>query len=132
MAKKGSSFNLFYVIGMALVVVGSFLPVIRIKLGILGNIDFTIVQAFKDLSEVNSWLAVIMFAAAVLGLVFTFVSVSNAGMLKTVCLIASIVAGLIFFYNGGFFERWFKITGLGFYLILAGWVVGLVGTFLKK
>lgn len=49
MAKK-SSFNLFYLIGMIAVVVGSFLPIIRISLGILGKIDFTIVDAFKDLA----------------------------------------------------------------------------------
>ena len=44
MAKK-SSFNLFYLIGMIAVVVGSFLPIIRISLGILGKIDFTIGSA---------------------------------------------------------------------------------------
>ena len=131
MAKKGS-LNLLYVVGMALVVIGSFLPVIRISLGFLGNIDFTIVQAFKDLSDVDSWLALVMFLAAVAGLVFSFINVSKSGMLKVVCLIVSLVAGLIFFYNGGFFEHWFKITGVGFFFILAGWVVGLIGTFIKK
>ena len=66
MAKK-SSFNLFYLIGMIAVVVGSFLPIIRISLGILGKIDFTIVDAFKDLSNLDSWLALLMFVAAAIG-----------------------------------------------------------------
>lgn len=131
MAKK-SSFNLFYLIGMIAVVVGSFLPIIRISLGILGKIDFTIVDAFKDLSNLDSWLALLMFVAAAIGIILCFVKVSNASMLKTVCLLASIVLGLIFFACGNFFKDWFKITGFGFYIILAGWVIGLIGTFVKK
>lgn len=131
MAKK-SSFNLFYLIGMIAVVVGSFLPIIRISLGILGKIDFTIVDAFKDLSNLDSWLALLMFVAAAIGIILCFVKVSNASMLKTVCLLASIVFGLIFFARGNFFKDWFKITGFGFYIILAGWVIGLIGTFVKK
>ena len=125
MAKK-SSFNLFYLIGMIAVVVGSFLPIIRISLGILGKIDFT------DLSNLDSWLALLMFVAAAVGIILCFVKVSNASMLKTVCLLASIVLGLIFFARGNFFKDWFKITGFGFYIILAGWVIGLIGTFVKK
>ncbi|WP_443740429.1 hypothetical protein [Treponema berlinense] len=132
MAKK-SSFNLFYLIGMIAVIVGSFLPIIRISLGILGKIDFTIVDAFKDLSNLDSWLALLMFVAAAVGVILCFVKVvSNASMLKTVCLLASIVLGLIFFARGNFFKDWFKITGFGFYIILAGWVIGLIGTFVKK
>lgn len=131
MAKK-SSFNLFYLIGMIAVVVGSFLPIIRISLGILGKIDFTIVDAFKDLSNLDSWLALLMFVAAAVGIILCFVKVSNASMLKTVYLLASIVLGLIFFARGNFFKDWFKITGFGFYIILAGWVIGLIGTFVKK
>ena len=72
MAKK-SSFNLFYLIGMIAVVVGSFLPIIRISLGILGKIDFTIVDAFKDLSNLDSWLALLMFVAAAIGIILCFV-----------------------------------------------------------
>ena len=131
MAKK-SSFNLFYLIGMIAVVIGSFLPIIRISLGILGKIDFTIVDAFKDLSNLDSWLALLMFVAAAIGIILCYVKVSNASMLKTVCLLASIVLGLIFFARGNFFKDWFKITGFGFYIILAGWVIGLIGTFVKK
>lgn len=117
---------------MIAVVVGSFLPIIRISLGILGKIDFTIVDAFKDLSNLDSWLALLMFVAAAIGIILCFVKVSNASMLKTVCLLASIVLGLIFFARGNFFKDWFKITGFGFYIILAGWVIGLIGTFVKK
>ena len=131
MAKK-SSFNLFYLIGMIAVVVGSFLPIIRISLGILGKIDFTIVDAFKDLSNLDSWLALLMFVAAAIGIILCFVKVSNASMLKTVCLLASIVLGLIFFARGNFFKDWFKITGFGIYIIVAGCVIGLIGTFVKK
>lgn len=131
MAKKGN-LNLLYLIGMALVVVGSFLPIIRISLGFLGNIDFTIIDAFRDLSDLDSWLALLMFAAAIVGVVFCFVGNSNGSMIKTCALIVSVVLGLIFFARGGFFKNWFKITGFGFYVIIAGWVVACIGNFTSK
>lgn len=130
MAKK-SGLNLLYLIGLALVVVGSFLPVIRISLGFLGNIDFTIIDAFRDLGDLDSWLALLMFVAAIVGIVLCFVNVSNGSTLKLICVVASIVLGLIFFARGGFFKEWFKITGFGFYVIIVGWVVAIIGA-LKK
>lgn len=130
MAKK-SGLNLLYLIGLALVVVGSFLPVIRISLGFLGNIDFTIIDAFRDLGDVDSWLALLMFVAAIVGIVLCFVNVSNGSTLKLICVVASIALGLIFFARGGFFKDWFKITGFGFYVIIVGWVVAIIGA-LKK
>ena len=131
MAKK-NSLNLLYLIGMAAVVVGSFLPVIRISFGILGKIDFTIVKAFQNLGSVDSWLALLMFLTAVAGVVLCLITIPNGTTLKTVCLLASIVLGLIFFARGNFFKEWFNITGFGFYVILAGWVVALIGNFVKK
>lgn len=131
MAKKSGGLNILYLIGLALVVVGSFLPVIRISLGFLGNIDFTIIDAFKDLGDLDSWLALLMFIAAIVGIVLCFVKVGNDSTIKLICAVASIVLGLIFFARGGFFKEWFKITGVGFYVIIVGWVVAIIGA-LKK
>lgn len=131
MAKK-NSLNLLYLIGMAAVVIGSFLPVIRISFGPFGKIDFTIVKAFQNLGSLDSWLALLMFLTAAAGIVLCLVNVSNGTTLKTVCLLASIVLGLVFFTRGNFFKEWFNITGFGFYVIFAGWVVALIGNFIKK
>lgn len=130
MAKKGS-LNFLYLIGMAMVVVGSFLPIIRISFGFLGNIDFSIIDSFKNLGDLDSWLALIMFASAVAGLVLCFLG-SGTKNLLTICLAVSFVVGMLFFYRGGFFEKWFKIVGFGFYVIVAGWIVALVGSLAKK
>lgn len=131
MAKKGG-LNLLYLIGMVAVVVGSFLPIITISLGFLGKIDITLFKAFQNLKSLDSWLALIMVIAAVVGAVLELVGSKNSGMLKLVALIVSVVCGLIMFANAGFFKHWFKITGIGFYVILAGWIVAAVGKLLKK
>lgn len=132
MSKKSSKLNLLYLIGMIAVVIGSFLPIITIKLGPLGTIDFTLIKAFGNLDTSSSWFALLMFASAVVGLVFCFVGNKNSEMIKLVALVASVVFGLIFFANGGFFKSWFKITGIGFYVIIAGWIVAAVGEVMKK
>ncbi len=132
MSKKSSKLNLFYLIGMIAVVVGSFLPIITLKLGPLGSVNFTLVKAFGNLDSSSSWFALLMFAAAVVGVVFCFVGNKNSAMIKLVALVATVVFGLIFFANAGFFKSWFKVTGIGFYVILAGWIVAAIGQFLKK
>jgi len=131
MAKK-NSLPLIYLIGMIVAAVGCFLPVITINLGILGKINWTIIDAFRALDNVDSWFGLLTFVGAVLGIVFCFVGGKNADLLKIVALAVSVVFGLLFFYRGGFFEHWFKITGVGFYVIIAGWIASVVGIVLKK
>ena len=132
MGKKSSKLNLLYVIGMALVIVGSFLPIITISLGFLGKIDITLFKAFQNLKSLDSWMALIMVVAAAIGVIFSFIGGKKKGMILLVALIASIVCGLIMFANAGFFKSWFKITGIGFYVIVAGWIVAAVGEVMKK
>lgn len=131
MAKK-SGLNLLYFLGMVAVVVGSFLPIITINLGILGKIDITLFKTFQNLKNLNSWLALFMVISAVVGAVIEFVGSKNSKMIKLVALIVSVVCGILLFADAGFFKSWFKITGIGFYVIVAGWIVAAVGALLKK
>ena len=133
MAKKGS-LPLIYMIGMALVVVGFICPVFdfMIKENGFDFIDFKNF-GFKTIG------ALLIIAGAVLGLVFCFVGGKNSGMLKLVGLLVSIAGGvvLIIGYNDNMFSKGigkFLIDNAtyGFYMILAGWVVGVVGYVMKK
>lgn len=130
MAKK-TSFNLLYVIGMALVVVGSFLPIITISLGPLGSIDLTLFKTFKSLDSLNSWYALIMVISAAVGILISFSKNKNKGLITLLALAISIICGLLLFIDAGFFKHFFKITGIGFFVIIAGWVVALLGKLTK-
>ncbi|MEE0998115.1 MAG: hypothetical protein UIH41_00455 [Treponemataceae bacterium] len=134
MAKKGS-LPLIYLIGMALVVVGFICPVFDFFIGTLNGFDFI---NFKDFGT-TSIGALLIIIGAVLGLVFCFVGGKNSGMLKLVGLLVSIAGGvvLIISYSGDVFSEgigkfFIDVATYGFYMILAGWVVGVVGYVMKK
>ena len=124
---KGKSLPLFYLIGMLAVVIGSFLPMISVF-----GIKFTVIDAFGSLNTLRSIMALLMFAAAVVGVVFCFLNSKNGSLIKTVALFASIICGLIFFAKAGFFKDWFNITAVGFYIIIAGWIVAVIGFVTNK
>jgi len=132
MGKKKNSMSLLYLIGMIAVVVGCFLPIIEVKLGPLGSIKTNVIRAFQSLDSANSWWQLLMFVAAIVGAVLSLVSVKNGNLIKLVALIASIVGGLIFFVDAGFFDYFFKIVGIGFFVIIGGWVVALIGCITEK
>lgn len=134
MAKKGS-LPLIYMIGMALVVVGFICPVFDFFIGTLNGFDFI---NFKDFGT-TSIGALLIIIGAVLGLVFCFVGGKNSGMLKLVGLLVSIAGGvvLIISYSGDVFSEgigkfFIDVATYGFYMILAGWIVGVVGYVMKK
>lgn len=134
MAKKGS-LPLIYMIGMALVVIGFICPVFDFFIGTLNGFDFI---NFKDFGT-TSIGALLIIIGAVLGLVFCFVGGKNSGMLKLVGLLVSIAGGvvLIISYSGDVFSEgigkfFIDVATYGFYMILAGWVVGVVGYVMKK
>ena len=73
------------------------------------------------------------------GLVFCFVGGKNSGMLKLVGLIATIAGGvvLILGYSDNMFSKgigkfFIDIATYGFYMIIVGWIVALVGWVTKK
>ncbi len=127
MAKKGN-LNLLYVLGLALVVVGCVLPMFK-----LGPFSANVFR-FMDFDSAGSIGAVLLFAGAVAGLVFSFVSLGNDALLKLVALAASIIGGILLF--GVDSELGFKILKkvayIGLYVVLAGWVVACIGYFTKK
>lgn len=134
MAKKGS-LPLIYMIGMALVVIGFICPVFDFFIGTLNGFDFI---NFKDFGTTTIG-ALLIIVGAVLGLVFCFVGGKNSGMLKLVGLLVSIAGGvvLIISYSGDVFSEgigkfFIEVATYGFYMILAGWVVGVVGYVMKK
>jgi len=142
MGKKSSSkIAIIYLIGMALVALGFILPMFKSSLGTSNGFDFI---RFKDGSgnfkiSLVTLAAILIFCGAVLGIVFCFVGGKNADLLKLVFLIVSIVGGilLIIRYNDNWLTKaigkgFWKHAYYGTYMILAGWVVGLVGWVTKK
>jgi hypothetical protein len=122
-------------IGMALVVIGFICPVFDFFIGTLNGFDFI---NFKDFGTTTIG-ALLIIIGAVLGLVFCFVGGKNSGMLKLVGLLVSIAGGvvLIISYSGDVFSEgigkyFIEVATYGFYVILAGWIVGVVGYVMKK
>lgn len=140
MAKKGNKLSLLYLIGMALVVVGFICPMFQISFFGLGSASS---NGFDFINFDNFGFttigAMLIFAGAVLGLVFCFVGGKNSGMLKLVGLIATIAGGvvLILGYSDNMFSKgigkfFIDIATYGFYMIIIGWIVALVGWVTKK
>ena len=134
MAKKGS-LPLIYLIGMALVVIGFICPMFDLFIGTLNGFDFI---NFKEFG-ITTIGALLIIAGAVLGLVFCFVGGKNSGMLKLVGLLVSIAGGIVLIigYSDNMFSRgigkfFIDVATYGFYMILAGWIVGVVGYVMKK
>lgn len=135
MSKKSSSLNL-YLIGLALVVLGCFLPLTASKFFGGG------LSAFKAITNGSGDLkigSILALGGAVAGIVFCFISLKSKLPVKLISLIASIVGGVYVWYcymNGGALLKGavklgLKATGskpgLGLILIAIGWVIALLG-----
>lgn len=132
MAKKGS-LPLIYMIGMALVVIGFICPVFDFWLATVNGFDFIDFNNFGT----TTIGALLIIVGAVLGLVFCFLK--NGSMMRLVGLLLSIAGGvvLIISYSGDVFSEgigkfFIEVATYGFYMILAGWIVGVVGYVMKK
>lgn len=135
MGKKKVSLPIIYLIGMALVAIGFCCPMFSGK--ILGSSN-----GFSFINFDNSGFvtigAILVFVGAIVGIVGCFLP--NLSILKLVGLCVSIVGGVIlvigFTTNGGIYKAigkgFLKHATFGFYMIVAGWVVALVGFILKK
>lgn len=140
MAKK-VNLPLIYCIGMLLAVIGFCCPMFKINLGFLGSSS---ANGFKfinfDRSTFVTIGALLIFIGAVAGVVFSFLSGTNMNMLRLLALIVSIVGGVVlvigFTTNGAIYKEigkgFLKYAFVGFYMILAGWVIALVGWLMKK
>ena len=136
MAKK-SSLRLIYFIGMVLVLVGFCVPMFK------GSILGTTSNGFSFIDfEHFGWrtvAALLILISSVLGIVFCFVSVGSIDLIRLLCIILGIVGAVIIVINFNtnkitqfVGKQFFKHAYIGFYMILCGWVVALVGWITKK
>lgn len=139
MPKKNSIVQYAYAVGMALVVIGFCCPMFSGVLGASSN-GFKFIN-FKNSSFVTIG-ALLIFVGAVAGIAFNFVSIKgmDSNTLKFIALIASIAGGAIlvigFSTSGGVYKvlgkGLLKHATAGFYLVIVGWIVALLGKFTSK
>ena len=136
---KKSSLPLIYLIGVALIAIGFCCPLFSGKLLKVTANGFKFIHFDKNFGW-SSLAALMIFAGAVLGIVFCFVSAGKStNLVRLICIIISIAGGLIFFikYNDNGVTRALgkfnlKYMAIGLYMIIAGWIVGLVGAITNK
>lgn len=142
MAKKSNSLlSYLYLIGMALVIIGSFLPLTTALGGnIKGASAFSVITSknYGGIIKVGSILALL---GAVAGAVLCFIKVGKAGFYKLIALIVSVCGGLYVFFNiskagrkilSGLSKSGFLNFGIGFYVILIGWILAIVAFALSR
>ena len=135
MAKKTDVKSYLYVIGMALVVIGCFLPLLSTRFG-----DST--SAFKIITKGSGSGAVrvgaiLAMLGAAAGVALTFV---RGKMYKLIALVVSILGGLYVFMNymnqSGAVKGTAKASGatpgIGIILITIGWILALLGFFFSR
>ena len=136
---KKSSLPLIYLIGVALIAVGFCCPLFSGKLLNVTANGFKFIHLDKNFGW-SSLAALLIFCGAVAGIVFCFVSAGKqTSLIRLICVIVSIVGGLIFiikFSDNGFTKSLgkfnLKYASFGLYMIVAGWIVGLVGAITNK
>lgn len=133
MGKKVNLMSYLYCIGLAIVAIGFCCPMFK-----LGPIES---NGFKFINFDNSGFvtigALLIFVGAIAGIVAQFVKQLSG--LKLIFLLVSIAGGIIlvvgFLTNGGIYKAigkgFIKHAVIGFYLVIAGWVVALIGAFKK-
>ena len=133
--KKINVLSYLYIIGMALVVIGFCCPMFK---GIFGPSA----NGFKFINFDNSVFvsigALMIFLGAVGGIVVKFLPKLSKNKLDFLCLLISIAGGVVlligFTTNGGICKAigkaFLKNAIAGFYMIVIGWVVAIVGYFL--
>ena len=136
---KKSSLPLIYLIGVALVAIGFCCPLFSGKVLNVTTNGFKFIHFDKNFGW-SSLAALLIFCGAVAGIVFSLVSIGKqTSLIRLICIIISIVGGLIFFIkfndNGvtraiGKFSL--KYAAFGLYMIFVGWVLGLVGAITNK
>ena len=134
MAKK-SSLGILYLVGMALIVLGFCLPMFS-GMGINPN-------GFKFINFKNSGFvsigALFIIIGGIAGFVSCFVKMKNVNFIKMIALLVSIIGGIILvigfsqnriyaFIGKGFIKH----AAVGFYLVLAGWIAGIIGYLSSK
>ncbi len=142
MGKKSSSVGMIYLIGMALAVVGFFLPMFKGLFGSTAN-GFSFVKNIDD-GGFAAIGALIIFIGAVAGLVWSVlpmigVKLPAANLVKMLAVLALVVGVVVLFV--GFTQSkvykaiakgLFKHAMYGFYVLIAGIVLAVVGKLTNK
>ncbi len=138
MAKKSKSLNLLYLVGMVLVVVGFCLPLFFMKNPINGKIVAGKTTGWNfinfDRDVVTSLGALFIFIGGAAGVVFSFLKLNKARLLKFLTLLLILVGAILIFvaFNNSAISQLvgkgaLKHAFVGLYMIVAGWVIGLIG-----
>ncbi len=129
---KMDIFNFIYILGMVVVIVGFCMPVFSSSfLGKHSANGFTILQHISAKKVALRICDIAVFGGAVAGVIFGFISDSALGrfltsLLKLIALTVTIGCGVYFFNNyfSGFSKNFIDV---GFYMIIAGWFIALIG-----
>ena len=136
MASKKMTMRWIYIAGCALVIIGYLCPIFKASLGIFGKIStngFALVKQFNNAGDTLALIATVMvFAAAICGIILDYCTGKLIG--DVVALAVSVLGGIILFANTS--DLGVKIAGkfinIGFYLIVIGWIVALIGIILAS
>ena len=132
--KKSSALPLIYCVGMLATVVG-FIKAIEVfdKTQVIFSMNGF--DLFGDGDSTMKIMVLLVFIGAAVGVLLSLLpNVSQARILRLVALVISIVGGVYCFLNVGDFvkEMAVKVLFIGFYMIVAGWVVALIGWIMNK
>lgn len=134
MAKKNSIG--IYLIGMAVIILGAFLPLTASKtFGFNGS---NVITAITDGTGDLKVASILALAGAIAGIIFSFSKIKGFPA-KLVSLIVSIAGGIYMVLSylnlnpiaKGLGKAFSKIAGtqpsIGLFLIIAGWVIAIIG-----
>ena len=137
--KKVNVISYLYLIGMAITTIGFCCPMFK---GFLGSAN-----GFKFINFENSGFvtigALLIFIGAVVGLAYAVlpmlgIKLPSSDLVKTVAVIASIAGGIVLvigFQDNAVYKAiakgFLKNATYGFYMVVVGWVLALVGKFAK-
>lgn len=138
MAKK-KSITMIYLVGMLATAVGFILPIFRKTIEMLGNTTVVFSKNGFDLvGDGNSTLkimALLVFIGAIVGVICSVLpKIPQARIIKFIALVVSLAGGVYCYFNTGDFIKdvAIKVVSVGFYMIIAGWILALVGWFTNK
>ncbi|MCQ2592951.1 MAG: hypothetical protein MJ188_09230 [Treponema sp.] len=142
--KSGIKISFIYLIGMLLVAIGFVMPMFCPKNPINGKFltDLSVNGFdFLDFNQMGTITiaGLLIFCGACAGVVMSFLGFKGADIIKVILLFVSIAGGvlLVIKFNDNWLTKkigtgFFKHAYIGTYMILAGWVVGLLGAIIKK
>ncbi len=130
MAKNKFLMEMIYLIGMATVALGFFMPMFKAGPIEPNGLDFL---NFDNIGFVTIG-GLLIIVGALLGVVVNFLGIKNKKMLRLIALAVSISGGVVLvigFYDNAIYKAiakgFLKHAYIGFYVVLAGWALGLVG-----